>query len=171
MAKKYKIGVLSDTHMPRMAKALPAELLKGLAHSDYIIHAGDWSDWSVYEALKEIAPVKGVTGNADTARIKEHFGATELFEAGGIRIGIVHGHGTKGTTESRALKAFEGEKVGCIIFGHSHIPLIKHAGQTLLFNPGSPTDKRRQPLYSYGILEIEDGRLEARHVFFRDKRV
>ena len=170
MSNIYTIGVVSDTHMPRMAEKLPMELVKGLESSDMIIHAGDWSEWSVYEALQQIAPVEGVAGNADSMEIVELLGLSKLLLIQGCRIGVVHGHGTKGTTESRAMRAFEEQKADCIIFGHSHIPLLKYSGQVLLFNPGSPTDKRRQPLFSYGIIEIEDGILRARHVFYNDKK-
>lgn len=169
MARVYRIGVLSDTHMPRMAKKLPSELLMGLNSSDLIIHAGDWSNWSVYEALQEIAPVEGVAGNADSEDIVERLGLSKLLIIEGCRIGIVHGHGSKGTTMSRAINAFNDQKVDCIIFGHSHIPLMKQAGDVLLFNPGSPTDKRRQSQYSYGIIEIDNGVLNAWHVFYESK--
>ncbi|MFC7679459.1 metallophosphoesterase family protein [Paenibacillus sp. GCM10028914] len=169
MLRPYKVGVLSDTHMPRMAKKLPYELLKGLENSDLIIHAGDWSDWSVYEALRELAPVEGVAGNADGKEIQERLGLSKLLLIEGCRIGVVHGHGNKGTTEKRALSAFTSQNVDCIIFGHSHIPLLKEVGGVLLFNPGSPTDKRRQSQYSYGIIEIESGEIYARHVYYDHK--
>lgn len=169
MERIYTIGVISDTHMPRMAKKLPYELLKGLESVDLIIHAGDWSDWSVYERLTEIAPVEGVAGNADSKEIEERLGLRKLLQMEGCRIGVVHGHGNKGTTEKRALDSFEAYEVDCIIFGHSHIPLLKQVNDVVLFNPGSPTDKRRQPQYSYGIIEIESGNLHARHVFYNSK--
>ena len=169
MERVYNIAVISDTHMPRMAKRLPEELVKGLSGSDLIIHAGDWADESVYEELLNYAPVTGVSGNADAADITERFGPVERLSVGGCSIGVVHGHGRKGTTESRALAAFDGENPDCIIYGHSHIPVMKYAGSTLIFNPGSPTDKRRQPRYSYGLLKIEQGVLSARHVFFDSK--
>lgn len=169
MPSIFRIGVLSDTHMPRMAKKLPHELLKGLQSVDLIIHAGDWSNESVYEALQEIAPVEGVAGNADSEGIIERFGLSKLLLIEGCRFGIVHGHGTKGTTESRALNTFVDEKVDCIIFGHSHIPVIKQIGDVLLFNPGSPTDKRRQSHFSYGIIELNNGIIHAKHVFYENK--
>ncbi|WP_281177660.1 metallophosphoesterase family protein [Paenibacillus dakarensis] len=165
----FKIGVVSDTHMPRMAKQLPAELVKGIISSDLIIHAGDWSSWGVYETLRGIAPVEGVAGNTDSKEIENRLGLSKVIVIEGFRIGIVHGHGSKGTTESRALSAFSGQKVDCIIFGHSHIPLLKQIGDVILFNPGSPTDKRRQPQYSYGIIEIENGELNIRHVYYDTK--
>jgi putative phosphoesterase len=155
------IGVISDTHMPRMAAQLPDSLLKDFAEVDYILHAGDWNSMEVYNELLRLAPVDGVAGNTDDMTIVSRFGYQKIIELHSKRIGIVHGHG-RGTTESNALQAFKDEQVDCIIFGHSHVPLVKVVDEILLFNPGSPTDKRRQPRYSYGILQIED-ELTASH--------
>lgn len=84
---------------------------------------------------------------------------------------MVHGHtphSRKGT-DGNALLAFANDKVDCILFGHSHQPLLREENGILLFNPGSPTDKRREKLYSFGILDIEEGKVSARHVFYDSK--
>ncbi|PLT28005.1 metallophosphoesterase family protein [Peribacillus deserti] len=164
-----KIIVLSDTHMPRKGKALPKRLTDELPGADLIIHAGDWQTPEVYQELSQYGVVKGVYGNVDKEDIKNLFPDKQMIEAGGAKIGVVHGHGQRLTTEKRAMAAFEGEDVDLIIFGHSHIPVIKSIGGKLLFNPGSPTDKRRQALYSFGIIHIQEGRIHAEHVFFKDK--
>jgi putative phosphoesterase len=166
-----KIVVISDTHMPRMAKKLPDRLLKELRDADGIIHAGDWTDLGVWEELSGYAPTVGVAGNNDGERIAAKFGLRRTVEYGGVRIGIVHGHGAGGreSTESVAFGAFAGEKVDVIVFGHSHIPVMKERSGILLFNPGSPTDKRRQKLYSFGIMRISGGKLEAEHIFYESK--
>lgn len=169
MSRPYRITVLSDTHMPKKAKVLPDPLLEDLQHSDLIVHAGDWSNWELYEQLSQYAPVEGVAGNVDDAGIVERFGYKRLVEIEGKRIGIVHGHGQGGTTPTRARKAFADSKVDCILFGHSHIPFKEDVQGVLLFNPGSATDKRRQPRYSHGRIEILDGNLEAHHVFYDRK--
>lgn len=169
MSHPYRITVLSDTHMPRKAKELPASLLEEIRHSDLILHAGDWSNWELYEQLSQYAPVEGVAGNVDDERIIERLGYKKLVEIEGKRIGMVHGHGQGGTTPSRARKAFADTEVDCILFGHSHIPFKEHVQGVLLFNPGSATDKRRQPRYSYGRMLIENGILEAHHVFYDQK--
>ncbi|TLS37570.1 metallophosphoesterase family protein [Pseudalkalibacillus caeni] len=163
-----KIGVISDTHMPGMAKSLPEPLMQGLKGVDLIIHAGDWKTLDVYNSLSELAPVKGVVGNIDGEEIKAEFPEKQIIQAGPFRIGIIHGHGKKKTTEKRAIEAFEGESVDMIIFGHSHIPLKKEHDGVLLFNPGSPIDKRRQPEYSYGMVTIKDT-IEAEHIFYKKK--
>ncbi|UVI27619.1 metallophosphoesterase family protein [Paenibacillus spongiae] len=166
-----KIVVVSDTHMPRMAKKLPDRLLWELRDADAIIHAGDWTQLSVYEELAAYAPTIGVAGNNDGAGIIKQFGLRKQLEYEGHRIGIVHGHGTgkRLNTENRALDTFIGMGMDVIIFGHSHIPLKRQAGSVLLFNPGSPTDKRRQPRYSFGIMKLNPGFLKADHVYYDDK--
>lgn len=162
-----KIIVISDTHIPKKAKKIPEQMIPDLLGSDLIIHAGDWQTIDVYKDLSLYGEVKGVTGNVDNVEIQSHFPEKLLFEVYGHKIGVVHGHGKRLTTERRALEAFEKDNVDCIIFGHSHIPMLKAVDGVLLFNPGSATDKRRQPNYSYGILTIGD-EIVAEHVYFNN---
>ena len=84
----------------------------------------------------------------------------------GYRIGITHGQGRTGKTVDRAMKCFQDDDVDCIIFGHSHIPYNEFKNNILLFNPGSPTDRRRNEFFSFGLLELGD-RIKARHIFFK----
>lgn len=160
-----KIVVLSDTHMPKKAQQLPERLKEELPSADLIIHAGDWQTLEVYEELKKYAPVKGVYGNVDGEEIQAQFPYKQIVEVEGKRIGLVHGHGEKKTTEKRVVEAFEGEEPDLIIFGHSHLPLLRFVKKTMLFNPGSVTDKRRLPSYSFGILTME-ANIRAEHIFF-----
>jgi uncharacterized protein len=163
-----KIVVISDTHMPKKAKQLPEKLLNDLVDCDYIIHAGDWQTVDLYRELKQYGPVIGVTGNVDGVELKGLLKPKEILRAGKFNIGIVHGHGTGKTTEKRALETFADDNVDCIIYGHSHIPVLKDIHGVIVFNPGSPTDKRRQQEFSYGILTVGE-RLIAEHVFFKEK--
>ncbi|WP_409299024.1 metallophosphoesterase family protein [Peribacillus sp. SCS-26] len=165
-----KIVVLSDTHMPRKGRVLPDQLKTELGNCELIIHGGDWKTLDVYEELSAYGEVRGVHGNVDGEDIKKLFPEKIIVESGGVRIGVTHGHGKGLTTERRARAAFVDEEVHAVIFGHSHIPLLKKEGGILIFNPGSPTDKRRQPRYSFGILTIEEGTVSARHVFFEKPR-
>jgi uncharacterized protein len=160
-----KIVVLSDTHMPKKALNLPDMLIRDLKNAEYIIHAGDWQTVELYDELKKYAEVIGVTGNVDSPELHRFLNCKEVFNTGDYKIGIVHGHGKGKTTEKRAVNAFLTEKVDCIIFGHSHIPVVKEDRGMILFNPGSPTDKRRQRDFSYGILTVEE-KIQAEHVFF-----
>lgn len=168
MCSAVKIVVISDTHMPKKAKNLPMRLIRDLTDCDYIIHAGDWQTVELYHQLQQYVPVIGVTGNVDGPELKQLLKSKEIFSAGDFRIGIVHGHGTGKTTEKRALDAFADDHVDCIIYGHSHIPVIKENNDVLIFNPGSPIDKRRQKEFSYGILTIGES-IAAEHIFFNDK--
>lgn len=163
-----RVVVVSDTHMPRMAKKLPDVLEKDLQSADLIIHAGDWQTLAVYQLFSKYASIVGVYGNVDDEDVRSKFNEKEIIHIGDYTFGLTHGHGTKKTTEERALEMFTKDEVDCIIFGHSHIPVLKSVNGVLLFNPGSATDKRRQPKYSYGIITIGD-ELRCEHVFYHSK--
>ena len=157
-----KVALVSDTHLPRFGRALPQALVDGFeaAGIDRIVHAGDWTEPLAVALLEALAPVDGVAGNNDGPALHERFGTRRVLELGGTRVGVTHGHlGPGSTTPERARRAFEDEPgLGAIVFGHSHIPLIERLpGGAWLVNPGSPTDKRRQPLYSWALMTIEDG--------------
>ncbi|MRH45098.1 YfcE family phosphodiesterase [Aquibacillus halophilus] len=163
-----RIAIIADTHMPKRAKSLPKKLIEELVNVDLILHAGDWQTKDVWQELTRYAPVEGVIGNVDNQDLHNLFGKRQVFDFGKLSIGLIHGDGKSKTTEKRALDAFAFEDVDIIIFGHSHIPVLKEQDDIILFNPGSPTDKRRQPMYSYGIIEIQETIL-LKHVFFEDK--
>jgi putative phosphoesterase len=163
-----RIAVVADTHLPRFGRALPAALVRGIAEArvERILHAGDWTQPFALELLLRLAPVDGVAGNNDGPELHERFGTHRILELGGTRIGLTHGHlGPGATTPARAQRAFAAEPAGslaAIVFGHSHIPLVERRPDgTWLVNPGSPTDRRRQPLYSWALLTIEDGAVSA----------
>lgn len=162
-----KIVVLSDTHMPKKSLRLPDRLTTALQEADQIIHAGDWQTPELYEELNRYAPVTGVYGNVDGEDMKEIVPARQLITLAGYSIGVVHGHGEGKTTEKRALEAFAEQPPDLLIYGHSHIPVLRYFKKTLLFNPGSVTDKRRLPYYSFGLLTIGEEGIHAEHIFFR----
>lgn len=164
-----RLVVVSDTHMPRMAKQLPLALRVELEEADGILHAGDFVSYAAVDALEAYAPVIGVAGNNDDDAIRARFPGRQVIAWSRHRIGLVHGHDGPGrTTPERALAAFAEDDVDIVVFGHSHIPLQERRGGVLLFNPGSPTDRRRQPRYSFGVLDARGG-LSARHVYFETK--
>jgi hypothetical protein len=150
------IGVVSDTHIPVVAKSLPDELLEKLKGVDLIIHAGDLVSLSVIDQLKEIAPVEAVSGNMDSFETRQIFPNKKIIDVGKFKIGITHGGGGGHTAHLRALDAFSNEKVDCIVFGHSHKALNQEYSGILLFNPGSATDRRFSPKTSFGFLEVND---------------
>ena len=163
-----KIGVVSDTHIFRASKKLPQVLVEQFSKVDLILHLGDWVVMDVYDQLAQLAPVDGIAGNNDGYEIIERFGERKLLTIEGKRIGLIHGHtpySRKGT-DGNAFLAFEGENVDVILFGHSHQPLMRNQNGILLFNPGSPTDKRREKRYSFGLLDITQAGIGAQHIFF-----
>jgi hypothetical protein len=156
-----RIGVVSDTHLPRFGRALPRSLVAGLteARVELILHLGDFTGLEVPSLFEAIAPFDAVAGNNDGPELVERFGRRKVVEAGGVRIGLTHGDLGEGrTTPDRAARTFAAEAVNIVLFGHSHIPLLRELpdGRWLL-NPGSPTDKRRQPRYSWASLHIDGG--------------
>lgn len=149
-----KITVISDTHMPRKAESLPLEVLRSIKRTDALIHAGDYTSYSLISYFESITRFEGVAGNNDGPDIIIYLGKKKIVELNGYRIGIIHGDGFHSTTLNRAKQAFAGEKVDIVIFGHSHQPHKEIENGVLYFNPGSPTDKRRSPKFSFGEITL-----------------
>ncbi|MDR6226821.1 metallophosphoesterase family protein [Desmospora profundinema] len=164
-----RVVIISDTHIPKRAKQLPLPLLRALEKpTTAILHAGDWVDPSVFRELARYAPVYGVYGNCDPPEVRRLFGERTTLRIGRHRIGMVHGHGRKGTTLRRVLDAFANDPVDLLIFGHSHMPYRKRHGSMLVFNPGSPTDRRRSPRFSFGVALLGET-VRVKHVFFEQR--
>lgn len=159
-----EIAVLSDTHL-RAGRTLPRFVWEHLTHVDLIIHAGDLTHMGLIEELACVAPVRAVRGNCDGWDIV--LPDRDIVECESLRIGIIHGNAGRGkSTPERALNAFKDSPVDLIVFGHSHIPFMEWRNGILMFNPGSPTDKRREPQYSFGLLDIRQGKVQAKHLYF-----
>lgn len=160
-----RIGVLSDTHL-QPGQFLPRPVWEALDGVELILHAGDSVVPEVLADLKVLAPVVAVRGNCDSWDL-QYLPEREIVEVGGVHIGVTHGYlGTGRTTPDRALSVFAEKQLSIIVFGHSHSPHREWRDGILLFNPGSPTQKRREPKASIGILEISLGKIEAEHIFF-----
>jgi uncharacterized protein len=151
-----RILVISDTHMPARGRVFPPPLVLALESADLILHAGDLSEAFVLDELERYAPVTAVVGNVDSDDLRSRLPRRTIVSAGVFRIGLVHGDGPTGSTLARASAAFAFESVDCIVFGHSHQPLQQKKERVLFLNPGSPTDKRAQPTYSYAWLTAAD---------------
>lgn len=149
--------VIADTHIPRRAKTLPEGLLQYLKKADQLLHAGDLMDLGLLDTLADYAPVKAVRGNLDAQ--DDRLPETLEFELDGVRVAMIHDSGPKKGRRSRMKRRFPEARV--IVFGHSHIPWLEDEGGLLLLNPGSPTDKRRQPDYTCALLRIENGGVRA----------
>jgi putative phosphoesterase len=159
-----RVVVISDTHAPRRWKACPAAVAEHLHGADLILHAGDVCVPSVLDELAAYAPVKVVLGNNDGPDVAA-WGAPETleFELDGLPTAMVHDSGPSARRTARMSRRFPGAEL--VVFGHSHIPMDQTGDGVRIFNPGSPTDRRRQPYGTIGLLDVEDGRLiEARIV-------
>lgn len=158
------VGLISDTHIPSRAEALPDFVAQAFRGVDLILHAGDINDMTVLRALNDIALTEAVAGNTDPAGLAAALGFQLELDLAGFRVGLTHGHLGRGrTTPERALNTFPGAQV--VVFGHSHNPLVLNLNGVLLVNPGSPTDKRRQAQYSLGLLSLKK-RPEAKLLWF-----
>ena len=153
-----RVVVLSDTHAPRRWKSCPAPVAGWLRQADVILHAGDVCMADVLHELADYAPVHAVLGNNDGPDVAE-WGApvTLQIELAGIRVAMIHDSGPAAGRLRRMRGAFPA--VDLVVFGHSHIPLDDSGAGLRIFNPGSPTDRRRQPQGTLGVLDIADGEL------------
>ncbi len=158
-----RVLVLSDTHSPRRWKGIPPGLLAPLARAEVILHAGDVCTPDVLDALAAYAPVHVVQGNNDGEDVAA-WGAPETLELdlAGVRIGMIHDSGAKQGRGRRMRRRFPDADL--VFFGHSHIPFDGVEDGLHLFNPGSPTDRRRQPVGTYGELDLSDGLLVSHEI-------
>jgi putative phosphoesterase len=151
--------LLSDTHVPDRARAVPDQVWRAVDAADVVVHAGDWTTPGVLDAFEaRAARLVGVAGNNDGPELHERLGEVARTTVDGLRVAVVHETGPKLGRERRADAAFPGTDL--LVFGHSHIPwdTVSRAGMRLL-NPGSPTDRRRQPVRTYLTASVTDGRL------------
>ncbi len=155
----HVIAIISDTHLPRANRTLPAECVSRLRAADLIIHAGDLTTVAVLERLRGIGEVAAVHGNVDDAAVRALLPNRLELTVGEVRLGIVHDAGAASGRLERLRRAFA--RADAVIFGHSHIPLLERDPLTgfQIFNPGSPTDKRRQPNYTMGWAQINGGEI------------
>jgi uncharacterized protein len=156
--ERMRIVVLSDTHAPRRWKVCPPRVAEQLRRTDLILHAGDVCTAAVLDELAQYAPVLAVAGNNDGPDVTA-WGATETVETtiGGVHVAMIHDAGQQRNRLARMRRLFPA--AGLVVFGHSHIPLDESAQGLRIFNPGSPTDRRRQPAGTIGVLRVTEGRL------------
>jgi putative phosphoesterase len=153
-----RVVVLSDTHAPRRWRGAPPRVAEQLRGADLILHAGDVCTVSVLTELSEYAPVVAVLGNNDGPDVAE-WGAEETvqLDLDGLKVAMVHDSGPAAGRLARMRRRFP--VADLVVFGHSHIPLDQWQEGLRIFNPGSPTDRRRQPHGTLGVLHIDHGRL------------
>jgi uncharacterized protein len=159
------IAVVSDTHMPKGKRRLPDKCVELIGAAEAVIHAGDFSQVSVLSALAALCPVVfGVYGNVDEPALWRLLPETRTVEVGGRTVAVVHDAGPKGGRLNRLRARFP--EAEAVVFGHSHLPLHEAGGGFQIFNPGSPTERRRAPRPSMGLLHTEPGGLRFEHVWF-----
>ena len=159
------IAVLADTHMPKGGRRLPdrcAEILRG---AEATLHAGDFF---AVETLRQIealcpGPVHAVHGNVDDAELRELVPEALELELDGVRLAMVHDAGAAKGRVGRMRRRFP--TADAVVFGHSHLPLHEEEDGFQIFNPGSPTERRRAPRHSMGVLRIEAGRPRFEHLW------
>ncbi|MEV0371690.1 metallophosphoesterase [Streptomyces sp. NPDC050636] len=154
-----RLLLISDTHLPKRAKTLPTQLLDEVARADIVVHAGDWVDAATLDLLQARARrLIGVYGNNDGLELRARLPEVAYAELEGLRLGVVHETGAAQGRERRCADRFP--ELDVLVFGHSHIPWDSTADDRLrLLNPGSPTDRRRQPYCTYMTAEVSAGRL------------
>lgn len=148
------IAIVSDTHMPKGSRELPGECVRICRESDLIIHGGDFMEASILELFKSFGPpVVSVHGNVDSKELRSWLPEMTTVEVESVRIGLIHDSGQKKGRLARMRRLFPDHDA--VIFGHSHLPLHEKDGEFQIFNPGSPTERRRSPYKSMGVATVE----------------
>jgi putative phosphoesterase len=149
-----RIGVLSDTHVPAIVRALPPVIFDIFKGVDLILHAGDLVELSILDELRAIAPVEAVAGNMDDSEVHQELPTKKIIPLAGYSVGLIHGKYQIAVQRSMIRKEFD--MVDLIVYGHSHTPFWGKVDGVYFLNPGSPTDKWHAPYNSVAILEIGD---------------
>jgi putative phosphoesterase len=160
-----RVAVIADTHLPRGARRLPDRCVEEIKAADLVLHAGDIATVGALAELEALGPpVRAVLGNVDEPALAERGVPVErVVEAAGATIAMLHDAGPAAGRLGRLRLRFPAADV--VVFGHSHIPLHEQdADGFQIFNPGSPTDRRRQPRHTMGVAEVAGGRVRLRHV-------
>lgn len=154
-----RLLLMADTHVPKRARDLPADLWRAVDAADVVVHAGDWVDVRLLDELEACSRrLVAVFGNNDHGELRARLPEVARAEIEGLRLGVVHETGQAQGREQRASALHPDLDV--LVFGHSHIPWDSTApGGLRLLNPGSPTDRRRQPHRTYLTAVVDAGRL------------
>src|SRR5579862_3315158 len=152
------IAVIADTHMPRGRRRLPGACVERLRGLDLIVHAGDFIALEVLDQFNAYGPLIAVRGNVDEPAIRAVLPETVEVDVAGRRIAVIHDAGPANGRLGRLRRRFPA--ADAVVFGHSHLPLHERAEDGFqIFNPGSPTERRRAPWPSMGVALIESGQL------------
>ena len=162
-ARALTLALVADTHLPRGRRRIPEACLDLLRAADLIIHAGDITSVAVLEELEAFGPpVAAVLGNVDEPSLSERLPESLTLEVGGVSLGLVHDAGPARGRVARLRRRFP--DAAAVVFGHSHIPLHERDGAFQIFNPGSPTERRRAPRHTMGVGTVKDDEISLEHV-------
>jgi uncharacterized protein len=153
------VAVLSDTHLPKGTRRLPDECYERVAAADLVLHVGDFVTAAVLDELASLGPpLVGVHGNMDGFDVRAVRPARTVVGVEDAHVGLIHDAGPAQGRLARLRRAFP--DADAVVFGHSHIPLLAEEGGFQIFNPGSPTDRRRQPRHTMGLARVDGGRID-----------
>jgi putative phosphoesterase len=158
-----RLALIGDTHMPRGARRLPDRCLELLAGADLIVHTGDFSERAVLEQLQGLGRVLAVHGNVDGDELRRELPERITVDLGGVALGLIHDAGPSHGRVERLRREFP--EADAVVFGHSHMPLHEREAGFQIFNPGSPTERRRAPQKSMGLATIERGDIAFEHAW------
>lgn len=157
------VAIIADTHLPRGTRRIPDECLERMRAADHILHAGDLSSAEVLSELRALGPpVSAVHGNADSAELHRVLPDRLELELDGVTVAMVHNGGPGAGRLERMRKRFPA--AAALVFGHSHVPLHERQDGFQIFNPGSATDRRRQPEHTMGLAHISGGEIDFEQV-------
>jgi uncharacterized protein len=156
------LALIGDTHLPRGDRRLTDSCLHVLRAADLIVHAGDFSESSVLADLRRLGPVAAVHGNVDSPELRRELPEVLSLELEGVVLAVIHDAGPAKRRLERLRARFP--DADAVVFGHSHMPLHEERDGFQIFNPGSPTERRRAPHRSIGEATIAGDRIEFRHL-------
>jgi uncharacterized protein len=158
-----RLAIVSDTHLSDPGR-LPEGCLEAIREADATIHAGDISTAPVLAAISRASRrLHAVHGNVDAPELLRGLPAELTLSADGVRLGVIHDAGPARGRLARMRRRFP--EAAAVVFGHSHMPLIEEEGGFQIFNPGSPTQRRRAPRHTIGTAVVEGGAVRFEHVF------
>jgi putative phosphoesterase len=168
VAAKSRLAIVSDTHMPRGSRRLPPACAEAISRADAVVHAGDFSERSVREQIAALNPrLTAVHGNVDSAELHASLPETATLQIAGLRISVIHDAGASKGRLARMRRRFP--ESDAVVFGHSHLPLHEEEDGFQIFNPGSPTERRRSPKPSFGIAEVTAGSIRFEIVWIEKR--
>ncbi len=170
MSASLTLALIADTHLPRGRRRLPEACVERLRAADLVVHAGDFSTVAAYEAIRGLCrELVGVHGNVDDAELRRRLPERLELKLGSVRLGVIHDAGPARGRLARLRRAFP--EADAVVFGHSHLPLHGRAGGEpgsaggfQIFNPGSPTERRRAPSRTMGVAELDRAEIRFEHV-------